>query len=103
MNKLPQEKVHVLGYEFKIIVSSEVSEEELGRCDYVRQIIYLNNQQGEDSIRDALLHEIIHAITYLMGLKDEDLEEAFVTRISTGLKLTLSQNQWLLDWIFREP
>jgi|8_EtaG_2_1085327.scaffolds.fasta_scaffold223458_2 hypothetical protein len=103
MSKLPQEKVHVLGYEFKIIVSSEVSEEELGRCDYVRQIIYLNNQQGEDSIRDALLHEIIHAITYLMGLKDEDLEEAFVTRISTGLKLTLSQNQWLLDWIFREP
>tara|TARA_R100000808_G_scaffold260_3_gene1571 strand:+ start:4849 stop:5160 length:312 start_codon:yes stop_codon:yes gene_type:complete len=101
MSKLPTDNVQVLGYDFKIIVSSEVSEEELGRCDYVRQVIYLNDKQGPDSIRDALLHEIIHAITYLMGLKDEDSEEDFVTRISTGLKLTLSQNTSLIDWIFK--
>ena len=33
-------------------------------------------------------------------LKDEDPEEDFVTRISTGLRSVLIQNRWLIKWCF---
>jgi hypothetical protein len=100
MKKIPKSKIKILGYDYKLILSKEIGSDELGRCDYTNQIIYLNAKQGEDSLKDSLLHEIIHAISYLMGLKDEDPEEDFVTRISTGLRSVLIQNRWLVKWCF---
>jgi hypothetical protein len=100
MNKLPSSKISILGYKFKIILSKEIGNEELGRCDYTNQIIYLNSKQGEDSLKDCLLHEIIHAICYLMDLKDTDIEEDYVTRLATGLRSVFIQNKWFIQWCF---
>ena len=72
MNK---KEIIILGFKFKLIFSDKLSDEELGRCDCTYQKIFINPNQGEDSIRDTLLHEIIHAISYLMGLTDDDPEE----------------------------
>lgn len=77
-----------------------MSKKELGRCDFTNQKIYINVNQGADSIKDTLLHEILHGISYLMGLEDKDSEEAFVGRISTGLRMVIKDNLWLYNFIF---
>lgn len=99
--KLPnKKKVNILGFKFELIFSDTMSDTELGRCDYTDQKIYISTKQGEDSLKDTLLHEIIHGITYLMGLKDEDTEESFVARISTGLRSVFNDNPWLILIVF---
>jgi len=77
-----------------------MSEKELGRCDFTNQKIFVSTNQGMDSLKDTLLHEIIHGVAYLMGLDDEDTEEAFVGRIATGLRLVIKDNAWLNSFIF---
>ena len=100
MNLPPVRTVEICGFVFKIVVSDDISEEELGRCETTRQVIYLNQHQGNDSMRDCLLHEVLHAVAYLTGLNDEDGEEAFVSRLSTGMRATMIANPILANWIF---
>ncbi len=100
MNMPPVRKVEICGFVFKIVLSPDISDEELGRCETTRQIIYLNQDQGNDSMRDCLLHEICHAIAYLTGLTDDSSEEAFVSRLTTGIRATMIANPILADWIF---
>mgnify|MGYP003110645541 CR=1 FL=1 len=100
MSLPPVRKIDICGFVFTVVVSADISCEELGRCETTSQTIYLNEEQGNDSMRDCLLHEICHAIAYLTGLNDDDNEEAFVSRLSTGIRATMIANPVLCEWIF---
>lgn len=95
----PPKKVEILGQNFGIVLSSEMSEEELGRCDYSNQLIYISKSQASDSMRDTLLHEIIHAIHWLMGLGDNNTEEEFTARTTTGLRSVMLQNAEIVEYV----
>lgn len=92
--------IEICGFIFRIVLSDDISDDELGRCEPTAQVIYLNQHQGNDSMRDCLLHEICHAVAYLTGLNDDSNEEAFVSRLSTGIRATMLANPMLADWIF---
>ena len=95
---LPNE-VEIFGHCYQICFSSEMNDEELGRCDQTRQIIFLSKEQGADSLRDTLLHEIIHAVHWLMGLNDKSTEEEFTARTTTGLRSVMLQNPAVVEYV----
>ena len=95
---LPSE-VEIFGQSFQVCLSSEMNDEELGRCDYTRQIIFLSKDQAGDSLRDTLLHEILHAVHWLMGLNDKSTEEEFTARTTTGLRCVMLQNPEVVEYV----
>ena len=103
-NKLcPVESVNVLGQVFKVIVTADLSDEELGRCETSHQKILLNERQGIDSLKDTLLHEVNHAIANLVGFPPSEPappEEDYIARMTTGLRCVMLLNQDLRDWVF---
>lgn len=103
-DKLPPIRhVIILGQLYRIEVTQDVSDEELGRCETTHQKLMINERQGACSIRDTVLHEISHALFYLMNLKDDCSEEDFVSRFSTGLRSVMIENKALSKWIFTSP
>jgi len=91
--------VKIIGQLYRLNLSHDLGDEELGRCETSHQVIQLNIRQGEDSLRDTCLHEILHAIHYLTGCDDDDGEERFTSMGATGLRLVLMDNPELTDWI----
>ena len=104
MEKLPPVRhVIILGQLFRIEVTNDLSDEELGRCETTDQRLMINQRQGACSIRDTVLHEVSHALTYLMNLHDDATEEDFVSRFSTGIRSVFIENKVLREWIFTAP
>lgn len=91
--------VKILGHVYLINLSTDLGDEELGRCETSAQVIHLNRHQGADSLRDTCLHEILHAIHYLTGCDDDAGEERFTGIGATGLRLVLMENPALANWI----
>ena len=103
-DKLPPVRhVIILGQLYRIELSQDISDDELGRCEATHQKLYINERQGACSMRDTVLHEIGHALFYLMNLKDDCTEEDFVSRFSTGLRSVMLENKALSEWIFSSP
>jgi hypothetical protein len=56
----------------------------------------------ESQKQDTLLHEILHAIWYEMGIHNEDkneVEETVITRMATGLLNVLRANPHLVRYL----
>jgi hypothetical protein len=103
-DKLPPVRhVIILGQLYRIELSKDISDDELGRCETTHQKIFINERQGACSMRDTVLHEVGHALFYLMNLKDDCTEEDFVSRFSTGLRSVMLENKVLSEWIFSSP
>ena len=98
MKKIPKH-VEIIGHKFTVILSTEISDEELGRCDYNNQKILISKNQASDTMRDTLLHEIIHAVHWLMGLADNSTEEEFTARTTTGLRSVMLQNPEVVNYL----
>jgi hypothetical protein len=98
MQKIPKH-VEIIGHKFTVILSAEISDDELGRCDYNQQKIFISKQQASDTMRDTLLHEIIHAVHWLMGLADNSTEEEFTARTATGLRSVMLQNPEVVNYL----
>lgn len=64
--------------------------------------IYVGEGQSPVELLDTVLHEIIHSITWLMGLGNHQDEELFVRLIATGLVGVLQDNPALAEWLL-EP
>jgi len=82
-----------------------VRDNDLGNCDVNKcQIGYWSGLPHE-AARDVVLHEIMHAVYFLMALSDDSNEEDVVTRLSTGLTCTLldPRNEGLIQWYFSSP
>lgn len=78
---------------------------DLGNCDVNKCHIGYWRGLPEDSKRDVVLHEILHALYFLMAVPDNPNEEDVVTRLSTGLTCTLldPRNESFTDWFYYTP
>ena len=56
-----------------------------GWVDFSREIIALNPDQSPESLHDTFLHELIHAVCYVMSIKMEEGDEQMTRRLATGL------------------
>ena len=52
----------------------------VGFCDPETQTIGVVNSQANDALQDTFLHEVLHAICHVMGLRETEKEENFVRR-----------------------
>lgn len=101
--KIPVKHVSVLAHKYSIEASSNMSDEELGRCHTTEQRIFVREDLPEDAMRDVTLHELIHAVHFHMELTDGSSEESFTSRTATGLRTVLVNNPVLCKWIFNSP
>jgi hypothetical protein len=70
----------------------------LGWCCPEMQIIAIAANQQDDAMQDTALHEIMHALTTAMDLKEKDEEESFVRRLATGICTVWNQNPKAFKW-----
>ena len=54
--------------------------------------------QPNDSIQDTFLHEVLHAICHVMGLRETEKDENFVRRLATGLCTVWNHNPAAFKW-----
>lgn len=100
-------KIRILNHDFKInwIAGPEARriDTEYGSMCHVTQIIQINCDRSLQAQADTLLHEIIHAIVFFMGLEDmtEKLkdDEDVVGRISTCLCTVWLHNPKVIRWL----
>ena len=62
------------------------------------QTIGVVGSQPNDSIQDTFLHEVLHAICHVMGLRGTEKEENFVRRLATGLCTVWNNNPAVFKW-----
>jgi len=85
---------------FSIIARGEkwkVSNDCEGKTDTVSlEIDIITENRKASFILDTLIHELFHAIWWVIDLKDEDKEEDTVRRLATGWTSVLTDNPDLL-------
>ena len=54
--------------------------------------------QPNDSMQNTFLHEVLHAICHVMGLRETEKEENFVRRLATGLCTVWNHNPAAFKW-----
>ena len=69
-----------------------------GWSNFSSQTIVVCDAQKPDAIQDTFLHEVVHAIYYIMGLGENAEEEAVVSRLSTGLCTVWRSNPKAFKW-----
>lgn len=84
---LPEDKEECLGQFSPYDLTIEVRE------------TYASPQQEAET----LLHEMLHAIWYTMGISvEKDLEEKIVGPMSVGMAMVIRDNPDLMDWLRSE-
>ena len=62
------------------------------------QTLAVSNSQANDALQDTFLHEVLHAICHVMGLRETEKEENFVRRLATGLCTVWNHNPAAFKW-----
>ena len=57
---------------------------------------HYNNPQQE---AETLLHELLHAIYEVMGVRSKDGEERIISQMSLGMASVIRDNPTLIDWL----
>ena len=94
--KLP-EKIKVLSQDYEIkIMSPDISKElkVLGSCDNALATITIDDQCDSQQQAATLIHEILHAVSFLMAVEVKDFkdEEDMVSPMSNGLAAVMRDN-----------
>ena len=63
-----------------------------GDCDYNNKVIRIRKSQESIELQ-TLLHEVIHAVCFELGLYDEEHDEKFIDRLALGLSDVLIRNK----------
>ena len=86
------EKIRILSCDYDVIEVDHLSRSEhlMGQVDYVEQVIKLERDLKDDRKAEVLLHEVLHCVFFSLG--DNDLEEAFLSRLSAALAQVLRDN-----------
>lgn len=107
--KLPN-KIIILSIPYKILYTDDLikanldldgeKERVFGSVDLIKKEIAIFNQRPLESIFNTLLHEIIHAIIFELGiafplLTDESKDERLVKPLATALSSVLIENKFL--------
>ena len=92
-------KIANLNFKLKFINpdSKEISDSH-GWVDFSREIIALNPDQSPESLHDTFLHELIHAVCYVMSVKMEEGDEQMTRRLATGLCMVWKDNRKVFEW-----
>lgn len=94
-------KINILGFTYKIELVDSCTEIIVGgracfgSCDFIEQTIRIAKDQDYQQMVQTLLHEIIHAIDYIMsGNEGTQLEEKQTDLIATGLASVIFGTNW---------
>lgn len=90
--------VRVLGRVYKIKRLKRMKD--AGNCDYVKAELRVSANQDDLEQKDALLHEVMHAIRYQQGREyGGEVEEDYVRSLATGLIAVLQDNPDFAAWL----
>ena len=90
--------IEIIGKRYRVIYKK--TPEKLGECDVKTSEISINPHQSEESKRDTLLHECIHAIDNEMQIK---LSERQTRLTATGVMAWMRANPEYVAWIMQAP
>ena len=91
-------KVSVLGQPFQIRWQCPDNANLLGHTDSHKLEIEVKPNAAEAVARSTLLHELIHAVTFIQ--LDQGLTEQQVLALEVGLFQVFTQNTKVRDWVF---
>lgn len=100
-------KIKILGKVYKVRVVTErangFEEGDYGACDNDSHVIYLIAGRSLGSDQDTLIHELIHAIEFQMGvdgsINKKVSHEHRVQGLATGLLAVLKDNTSLVSYL----
>ncbi len=93
-------KIKILNQTYKI--EWVASSDNHGACDPDKCIIQLTKGYPSKVIATTLLHELIHAINFAMGVTDSTSEEETTQRLETGLSTVWGDNPKLFEWFHKQ-
>lgn len=102
--------VKVLGKTYKIRVVTEYTtgfeNGDYGECDNDSHVISIVAGRSLGNDQDTLLHEIIHAVAFQMGvdgaINRREKEEKWVQALATGLLAVMKENSSLVTYLRRK-
>ena len=94
--KLPK-KIKVLSQDYEVVVmstSDAATKEKFSSCDSVLSVISIDTQCSNQQQAGTLIHEILHAVFFLMAIKAKNIqgEEELVSSMSNGLAAVMRDN-----------
>jgi len=92
-------KLRILGKLWIVKQQASKGSKDDGKCEFATKIISVNPRQTEDSKRDTLLHEIMHALDEELQTK---MSERQVRLQATGLIEVLRNNPALVAYLAGE-
>lgn len=90
-------RIKVGPYSYKVIVKK--LRKKFGTCDFRTHEIFIDPNQSPDTKRDSLMHEILHAVDDLAGIKQREEE---INRRSPILLMVLRDNKQLIKQLLQE-
>lgn len=93
--------VKVMNHDFEIKwVDGDVESgaQKYGWCNCNDQVIAVSSRLRSTQIADTFLHEVIHALNWMMEIKDGAKEEEICTRLSSALCCFWRDNPEALTW-----
>ncbi|AUO78191.1 hypothetical protein RSEGYP2_32 [Ralstonia phage RsoP1EGY] len=91
--------LRIMGRKFRVSYKDDL-DGDLGYCEPTKCKIEIENGQHPVEEADTVLHEVLHAVFYLMdiGLSAEE-EEHVVRKVVTGLTQVFQDNPRLLTYL----
>lgn len=69
-----------------------------GECDRLNKVIRIDLMFGPRKTVETLLHELLHATFYELGVREQDDEERVTESLASGLTCLLRDNPGLFTW-----
>jgi len=91
-------KIRILGIEvpIKIVNDDEMSDGDfLGKYFYGQNVIKISEKQPLVKSKESLLHEVMHAIDIMMGIK---MGEANINRFTHALYAVIEDNPHIFEY-----
>ena len=93
--------VKVLNFDFEVKwvdKDAEDGAQKFGWCNCNTQIIGISSANKPKQLADTFLHEVMHALNWVLGIKDGVKEEEICQRLSSGICCFWIDNPKTLEW-----
>lgn len=99
----PPNVIYVGPNDVPVKVKKRLSDDSL-RGEFTDAGIHIDRKQSESGLRDTVLHEAMHAIIYLAGIKkalelDHDDEEKLVVTLTPWILALMRDNPALVEFL----
>ena len=98
---IPLKSIRILGKDYEIVHDNECLSDQnlLGKTKCTQQKIIYTDDQGAASLRDTILHEVLHAVDWTIK---SDLKETQVAAIASGLYAVFKDNPEFVEWLMKD-